>query len=88
MTLSGLVFLGEISYSLYMLHQVLIRGYVVHMTWAYSWPMPLKFLIFMVVLLAFSIATYLWIERPARSSIKRAFSRQPPRKISGPASQR
>jgi peptidoglycan/LPS O-acetylase OafA/YrhL len=88
LTFNGLVFLGEISYSLYMLHQVLIRGYVAHMTWAYSWPMPLKFSIFMIVLLTFSIATYLWIERPARSSIRRAFSRETSKKIAGPASQR
>ena len=64
--LSPMVFLGDISYAMYLLHQVLIRGYLVNMKWAHSAPMTIKFPIFLGALLISSTAVYLWVEQPAR----------------------
>lgn len=74
LSLRSLVFLGDISYSVYMLHQILIRFYLVHMPWAYEWPMPIKFSIFLAVLFAASAAAYVWVEVPARVAIRKRFS--------------
>lgn len=56
-----LVFLGEISFSLYMLHQVLMKAFVT----TFKWP-DVPEVIFFGVLLVLSSASYLLVEKPGQ----------------------
>ncbi len=62
------VLLGEISFSVYLLHQILLglfaEGRIAARTGIDGWPL---FAIFWLVLLATAWAMWRWIERPARS---------------------
>jgi peptidoglycan/LPS O-acetylase OafA/YrhL len=72
-----LVFLGEISFSIYMLHQIMIRflargGFL-------SWvPAELQFFTVAVLVVALSAISYLLLERPMREAIVRLASRKSP----------
>jgi len=66
------ILLGEISYSVYLLHQLLIG--VFRQDFAPE-PGPVTFLIYLVTLIAFSICVYYAIERPGRVLIKRLGAR-------------
>jgi peptidoglycan/LPS O-acetylase OafA/YrhL len=85
--LRPLVFLGEISYAIYMLHQVIITGYVMYWTpeppLAVSWP----WLIFVTFLLAVAAAAFFAVEQPARRAIKKLSPTMPQQRPSklGPA---
>jgi len=65
-----LVFLGEISYSIYLFHQILIRSYQQDFTGMLV-PGIAMFLLFSVILIAISTAAYFAIERPARTAIRK-----------------
>lgn len=67
-----LVFLGEISFSLYMTHQILINAYAPH---ANKFPIP--FSVFFAGLLLFCTVVYLFLEKPARKMIIDAFDSLP-----------
>ncbi len=69
------VLLGEISYSVYLLHQLLIG--VFRQDFAPT-PDVVTFLIYFAVLIAFSICVYYAIERPGRTLINRLGSRGRP----------
>jgi peptidoglycan/LPS O-acetylase OafA/YrhL len=72
------VFLGEISYSVYMVHQILIYSYVNHQA-LFAWvPTPLKFPLFLIVMLLLCSAIYLGIEHPARTFVASLFARSAP----------
>jgi len=60
------VFLGEISFAVYMLHQILLRAYAEHADAFSIIPRQFHYPAFWLVLLALSAAAYLWIETPAR----------------------
>jgi peptidoglycan/LPS O-acetylase OafA/YrhL len=55
------VFLGEISFSVYMLHLVLMATFVYHFQGAMSSPLP-----YFTVLLLLATASYLLVEKPAQ----------------------
>jgi peptidoglycan/LPS O-acetylase OafA/YrhL len=77
MSTAPLVFLGEISYSVYMLHHVLILWYVNHLGFFSFVPDAIRFGVFVTVLLLLCAASYLAIERPARGYVAAAFLRLP-----------
>ncbi len=70
----ALTWLGLISYSVYLLHPVLIEVYA-HVGWTSGhhpfWLQVLLFTAFLVVLLAVSSLTYLLVERPTQAAGRR-----------------
>jgi len=63
------VLLGEISYSIYLLHQILLRYYQTNITALPHMPNLLALSFFWVVLLLSSYLMWAWIEMPARRLI-------------------
>jgi peptidoglycan/LPS O-acetylase OafA/YrhL len=72
LALRPVVFLGNISFALYMTHQILISVYVAH-----SAQFPLSFPALVALLLIFAAAVHLGIEKPARALIVGAFDGLP-----------
>jgi peptidoglycan/LPS O-acetylase OafA/YrhL len=71
LSLRPLVFLGEISYSMYLLHQILVTFYARHVE-AFSFLAgPLRFPIFLGIVIAAASTTYLVVETPLRKAIRR-----------------
>ncbi|SHG11378.1 Peptidoglycan/LPS O-acetylase OafA/YrhL, contains acyltransferase and SGNH-hydrolase domains [Kaistia soli DSM 19436] len=71
-----LVFLGEISFSIYMVHQILLRSYATHADWFAGLAPPVMLALYGAVLLV--TATLLWriVELPARSFLRGAYARR------------
>lgn len=70
LTLSPLIFLGEISYGIYLLHQVLIFGYSIHIAIMPTMPTVLQWPAYLAVLLAASSLSYFLLEQPLRAKIR------------------
>jgi peptidoglycan/LPS O-acetylase OafA/YrhL/ankyrin repeat protein len=66
-----LVLLGEISFSLYLIHQILIRFYQNNIAAFPKLPDPIPLAIFWVVLLLFSYLMWAIVENPSRQLILR-----------------
>lgn len=71
-----LVFLGEISYSLYMTHAIVgtVAFRLLQDQWAATAPGPIRAALLLLVaaaVLAAATATYVFIERPARTNLRR-----------------
>ena len=70
-----LVYLGEISFALYLSHQIILNYFVrseradPNFWWA-QLSDPVKFAIYVAVVIAASAATYHWVERPAQKLLK------------------
>lgn len=62
-----LVFLGEISFSIYLCHQVLLTALMGKLATFGS--MPMQYFIFWVIVIAFSSAIYVFIEKPCKRMI-------------------
>lgn len=63
------IVLGEISYSIYLFHQIPLRFYLVHVQDFSFISQPLLYLIYWVLLLICSYLVWLLIEKPCRHSI-------------------
>ena len=77
LSLPFLVILGEISFAMYILHQVVLRVLGAHKIAApagYGWPM---FALFCVFIVGLSYAVWVGLERPARRGLNRLLSRKP-----------
>lgn len=70
-----LVFLGEISYSIYMLHQIMIEFLSRHglISWV---PYKLQFFVLLALIIALSAVCYLLVESPMRGTIVQLVSRR------------
>jgi peptidoglycan/LPS O-acetylase OafA/YrhL len=68
-----LVFLGEISYSVYLLHHVLLNAYVAHRGQFGLVPKWALFPLFVTTVLVLSSAVFLLIEQPARRWMRGSF---------------
>jgi peptidoglycan/LPS O-acetylase OafA/YrhL len=66
---SYLVLLGEISFSLYLLHQIFLRYYQMNLAFFPRMPNLFAFALFCSVLLLCSYLMWVWIEMPARRFI-------------------
>ena len=82
LSLAPFVFLGEISYAMYMVHQILIRWCSAHLDVVSLISEGLAFPVFVAALLAISALIFLFVENPARKAIKR--DRKPMTAASGP----
>ncbi|MBN1828984.1 MAG: acyltransferase [Deltaproteobacteria bacterium] len=69
LTSKGFVLLGEISFSMYLLHQILIRYYRVRLESATSFPGWAQYLYFWVMVLAGSYLLWETVEKPMRRKI-------------------
>jgi peptidoglycan/LPS O-acetylase OafA/YrhL len=63
-----LIFLGEISYSIYMLHNVTIAFLAQHGLF-FEMPQPFRFAFVVAIIISLSTVSYLFIERPTRRLI-------------------
>ncbi|MGZ5790409.1 MAG: acyltransferase family protein [Burkholderiaceae bacterium] len=61
-----LVFLGEISFSLYLAHQIILRYFLIHFLAATAIPKMAWLVIFLLSVLLISVALYLVVEKPSR----------------------
>ncbi len=65
----ALVFLGEISFMVYLIHYVLLRAYVLHAAWFSTWSDQARLAFFVFVLFGLSTLMWKFIEKPARRLI-------------------
>ena len=69
-----LVYLGEISYSLYMIHQLVVRNLFLHAgSWSRSHP-GVAYACYWLAALAMAAGLYHWIEQPMRQRLRRTFA--------------
>jgi peptidoglycan/LPS O-acetylase OafA/YrhL len=66
LALPGIVLLGEISYSMYLVHQLLLRYYKTHLVEFAGLPGPVAGVLFMAVLLLVSYLMWSLVEMPGR----------------------
>jgi peptidoglycan/LPS O-acetylase OafA/YrhL len=64
------VFLGEISYSIYMLHTILLRGFAAHQSIFNGIPIPVLIAAYLLAVISLSAAMWVMLERPARRLIR------------------
>ena len=72
----ALVFLGDVSFSVYMTHMLVLRFAATHQI-GYTQPIPVQFAGICAVTIAISIGLFLYIERPSRLMLKKAFAASP-----------
>jgi ankyrin repeat protein/peptidoglycan/LPS O-acetylase OafA/YrhL len=65
----GCVLLGEISFSIYLLHQILMRYYANNLVFFPAVSDITGFILFWVILLVSAYVMWSWVEMPARSAI-------------------
>jgi peptidoglycan/LPS O-acetylase OafA/YrhL len=65
------VLLGEISFSIYLLHQMLLRWAAIHAEIWKAWSMPATVSAFCAVLLLSALAVWRFVEMPSRRQILR-----------------
>jgi peptidoglycan/LPS O-acetylase OafA/YrhL len=63
------VFLGEISFMIYLIHYVLLRAYVLHAEWFAAWNGQVLLAFYLTLLFALSWLLWLFIEKPMRKLI-------------------
>jgi len=74
LALRPLVYLGEISYSLYMIHQLVVRNLFLHAdTWARLHP-SVAYACYWLAALGMAAGLYHWIEQPMRQRLRRTFA--------------
>jgi peptidoglycan/LPS O-acetylase OafA/YrhL len=72
----ALVIGGEISFSIYLFHQMLIV-WQHNNPWFLGWcPLPYRFAVFIVLILGISYGVWRWFECPMRARIRRVFNRR------------
>jgi peptidoglycan/LPS O-acetylase OafA/YrhL len=72
-----LVLLGEISYSLYLIHQILLRYYAQHAPALALIPGWIAYLVFWALILLGAYVTWAMVERPARRFLVGVWPRRP-----------
>lgn len=64
-----LVILGELSFTIYLIHQIVIRYYI-HFAWAFiTVPAAIQLFSFILIVIAISFCIYFFIEQPLRKVI-------------------
>ena len=68
----SLRFLGDVSFSIYMTHQLILHCFKLQVV--SNWPFPVQLSAYLAIVLASSVALYLHVERPCQGWVKRYFS--------------
>ena len=68
-----MVYLGEISFAVYMTHYVILAAYIKRAAWFSGWSGAQKLMLFIPLLLALSAALYEGVEKPSRRLILRIY---------------
>lgn len=68
------VFLGELSFAIYLVHYVLLRAYTVRSSYFAEWPSSYRLSLFFILLLCISLLMHLFIEKPVRKVILKFFT--------------
>ncbi len=71
-----LVFLGEISFSIYLVHQILLRSYALHIEAFRGLSAPATIALYLAVVLLSSALLWRFVEVPARWRIRNAYRRR------------
>lgn len=74
-----LVYLGEISFALYMFHQMVLRYFDVYHKASLSHSSTLMYVLYWIIALAGSAALYHCVEKPCRTYIRRMFGNRGPK---------
>jgi peptidoglycan/LPS O-acetylase OafA/YrhL len=61
-----MVYLGEISFAVYMTHYIILLAYLKHASWFSGWSGAQKLMLYIVVVLALSAGLYEFVEKPSR----------------------
>jgi peptidoglycan/LPS O-acetylase OafA/YrhL len=69
------VVLGEISFSMYLIHQIVFRFYDVHRTMFESVPKNMIFPLLLIVIFVFAYGIWRFVELPAQAKLKNMFSK-------------
>ena len=69
------VVLGEISFSMYLIHQIVFRFYDVHRTMFESVPKEMIFPLLLIAIFVFAYGTWRFVELPAQAKLKNMFSK-------------
>jgi peptidoglycan/LPS O-acetylase OafA/YrhL len=72
----ALVFLGEVSFSVYMTHMLVLRFADTHQI-GYTQPVTVQLAVTYAVVTAISACLFLYVEKPSRLMLKRAFAASP-----------
>jgi len=64
-----LVLLGEISFAIYLVHQIILRWLIAHPPTSASLPIPLAYGLYLTTVLTISWVLWRFIERPARAAL-------------------
>jgi peptidoglycan/LPS O-acetylase OafA/YrhL len=75
LALPPMVFLGEISYSVYLLHQPILNWAITHHAMVAGLSLRWQYIAVWIAILVFSSISYLSVERPSRFWIKHMFSK-------------
>ncbi len=76
LNLPVLIFLGEVSYSVYIWHSPLIEWYMQHKDIFTAVPRVASYSLFWAVLLALSTTTYFIVEKPCRNILRKLIDKQ------------
>jgi peptidoglycan/LPS O-acetylase OafA/YrhL len=69
------VVLGEISFSMYLIHQIVFRFYDVHRTMFESVPKEMIFPLLLIAIFVFAYGIWRFVELPAQAKLKNMFSK-------------
>lgn len=64
-----LILLGEISFSIYLVHQIIIRALIEHPTWLDTWPDVVKMGAYWALIIALSYLLWRFIEKPCQRAL-------------------
>lgn len=69
------VVLGEISFSMYLIHQIVFRLYMTHKAMFEAIPKDAVFVLSVIVTFVFAYGTWRFVELPAQAQLKKIFSK-------------
>ncbi len=72
-----MVLFGEISFAIYLLHQIILRWLAVHQAVVVSVPLPMAYGLFLAAVLSASWLAWRFIECPARARLRRWLANPP-----------
>jgi peptidoglycan/LPS O-acetylase OafA/YrhL len=76
LSLPFMIFLGEVSFAIYLLHQIILRGWTIRFGAFIALPTALQYALFWIVLITAAASMHMLIERPARKILVDSWSKR------------